>query len=479
MFFLFFFSIIIIIFMTINNNKFINKYILYVYIFFFNFLTILLIFFNYFLNYQNFIKINWSDTLTSNNWGKEMLSLDGISLWFIFLSNLLIIIVLILSWNNIKIFKKEFLILNFILFIMLIGVFSTTDLLWFFILFESVLIPMFIIIGIWGNRKEKIKAAYYFFFYTFTGSIGMLLSIFNLYYIIGTTNYTMLLYIELPVYTQFWVFIGFFLSLAVKIPMIPFHIWLPQAHVEAPTSGSILLAGILLKLGGYGMIRLMFPLLPISSKYFSPFIILISLIGIIYGGLNTIRQNDMKRLIAYSSISHMGLVTLAIFTHSLEGLIGSYLLMLSHGLTSSGLFMAVGILYDRFHVRTIKYFKGLVIIMPIFSIIFFLLIISNTSFPVTFNFISELYCLVSAFKYSFFTGIFTVLSVFLSAIYSFFLLNRILFGSLSMFLKKTIEINLREFSSYFLIIIPTLFLGFNPFFVINSILTSAYYNISF
>ena len=437
----------------------------------------LLIYYSEFYQYQFFFNINWFYQINLG-WSKLNFMIDGISLFFIGLSILLIPICLLVSWEVIQKFNKEFVLFLFLILIILIGVFTTMDILVFYIFFEATLIPMFLLIGIWGSREEKVKAAFYFFFYTLAGSLLMLYTIFKLYIVTGSTNLQVLNYIEIPSNLQFWFFIAFSISLAVKIPMIPVHIWLPQAHVEAPLAGSVLLAGILLKLGGYGFIRFIFPLFPIASEYFSPFMITLSLIAIIYGGFTTCRQSDIKRLIAYSSVSHMGLVTLSIFCHSLEGLFASVLMMLAHGLTSSGLFMSSGILYSRFHTRIIKYFKGLTMVMPILSSITFVLILSNIGFPLTFNFIAEFFSILVAFKYSWIVGLLSSLGVFISSVYALYLFNRVYFGVLSYYILNPRQISNFEFNSFIPLVFFIIILGIYPNYIFNIMLLSTYLNIS-
>ena len=461
----------------INDTKLKNKSLKWSLILLVYFIYILLIFEEK-NQFQFSLDLNWLNNYSNVNWGYIVFSIDGLSMFFICLSIILIPICIIMSWKAIHQFKKEFLIFLFSIVFLLIGVFSVLDILGFYILFEAILIPMFLIIGIWGSREEKVKASFYFFFYTLIGSLLMLLSIFKLYSIFGTTNYQNLILINIPNHLQYWLFLGFFASLAVKIPMIPVHIWLPQAHVEAPVAGSVLLAGILLKLGGYGFLRFSFPLFPIASEYFSPFVILLSLTAIIYGSFTTCRQTDIKRLIAYSSVAHMGLVTLAIFTHSLEGLIASITMMLAHGLVSSGLFMTSAVIYVRHHTRAIKYFRGLTITMPIFSTITLFLILSNISFPLTFNFIAEFFSILAAFKYSYLTGILSCIGVLLATIYAFYFYNRIYFGTLSKHLYLSREMNKFEFQGFLPIIILTLILGIFPNLIFKFILSSSYINIS-
>ena len=429
-------------------------------------------------NFQVFNDYSWLIKPTVLNWGNLLITVDGISLFFITLSILLIPICILMSWNAIDNLKREFLISLFVILTLLIGVFSVMDIIVFYILFEAILIPMFLMIGIWGSREEKVKAAFYFFFYTLIGSLLMLLSIFKIYSLTGTTNYLSLIIIEIPSTLQFWLFLGFFASLSVKIPMIPFHIWLPQAHVEAPVAGSVLLAGILLKLGGYGFIRFGYPLFPVASEHFSPFIIIISLIAIIYASFTTCRQTDIKRLIAYSSVSHMGLVTLSIFCHSKEGLMASIIMMIAHGLVSSGLFMSSAVLYVRHHSRAIRYFRGVVITMPIFSIITLILILANIGFPLTLNFIAEFLSILTAFSFSKVAGVLSCIGALMSTIYALYFYNRIYFGTLSNHLKYSREMLEFEFQAFLPLVFITIFLGLFPNIILEFMISSSFINIS-
>lgn len=432
-------------------------------------------------NYEFQFNIYWnwfSNSSLNLDWGYLIFAIDGISLFFIGLSILLIPICIIMSWRAISFFKKEFLISLFSIVLLLIGVFSILDVLGFYILFEAILIPMFLIIGVWGSREEKVKAAFYFFFYTLIGSLLMLLGIFKIYSIFGTTNYQSLVLLDMPNFIQYWLFLGFFASLAVKIPMIPTHIWLPQAHVEAPVAGSVLLAGILLKLGGYGFIRFAYPLFPSASQYFTPFVVLLSLIALIYGSLTTCRQTDIKRLIAYSSVAHMGLVTLAIFVHSVEGLIASLAMMIAHGLVSSGLFMSSAVIYVRHHSRAIRYFRGLTITMPIFSGLTLVLILANIGFPLTFNFIAEFFSILAAFDYSYLVGVLSCAGALLATVYALYYYNRVYFGTLSSHLNFSREILNFEFQGFLPLILLTLILGIFPNIIFKFLLTSSYVNIS-
>lgn len=425
---------------------------------------------------QNFYWLNYLGV--NSPWGNILFVLDNLSLFFVGLSILLIPICILISWYTIKTLKKEFLMALLLILILLINVFTIMDLLGFYILFETILIPMFLIIGIWGSREEKVKAAYYFFFYTLIGSLLMLISIFKIYTLTGTTNYHNLIHLELPQTIQYWLFLGFFASLAVKVPMFPYHIWLPQAHVEAPIAGSILLAGILLKLGGYGFIRFSLPLFPIASEIFAPVIIVLSIIAVIYGALTTCRQSDIKRLIAYSSVSHMGFVTISIFTHCLEGYIASVIMMVAHGLVSSGLFMSSFNLYTRFHTRIIKYFKGITTCMPLLSSVTFILVLGNISFPGTINFIAEFSSLISATKYSIYITFSLSIGIFIGTLYSFLMFNKIYFGSLSNFTYSVRDLTSLEYQSFMPLTVLIILLGLIPNLIISLLVNTLIFQIS-
>ena len=417
--------------------------------------------------FQQVIELDWINF----NLAPHLLNLsiqfgiDGVSIIFILLTTLLIPVCILASWDSIKIMRREFFISLLSIEILLVGVFTVLDLLGFYILFEGVLIPMFLIIGIWGAREQKITASYYFFFYTLIGSVLMLLSIFYIYYITGTTDYQTLLGLNLDSSIQYILFLGFFASLAVKIPKFPFHIWLPQAHVEAPLAGSILLAGVLIKLGSYGLIRFTLPLFPDACVYFTPLVFTLGTLAIIYASLTTLRQTDLKRIIAYSSVSHMGVVSLAIFTFSLIGLEGSIFLQISHGLVSSALFIVVTILYDRHHTRLVKYYRGVALTMPLFAIIFLFFTLANIAVPLSCNFIGEFLSLLATFNYNAFIGILASSGMVLSACYALFLYNRVCFGSMSLYIKDSPEnkdLSRREFFVLLPLIFFTIFLGIYP-----------------
>lgn len=317
-------------------------------------------------------------------------------------------------------------------------------------------------------------ASYYFFFYTFFGSVFMLLGIFMLYAWTGTTDYQVLCSLKIEKKIQYIIFLSFFLSLAIKIPKVPFHIWLPQAHVEAPVAGSVILAGILLKLGGYGFIRFSWPLLPIAAEYFSPFLLTLGVLAIIYGGLSTCRQIDLKRIIAYSSITHMGLVVIGIFSKNVMGLLGAIYLMLAHGVVSSSLFIIVTFLYERHQTRLIRYYRGMAITMPLFSGALFLLILANIAIPLSCNFIGEFICLFAAFDCSPIIGLCASMGIIISVGYSVYLYNRISFGGPSQYLLYSRDLNRREAYILLLLIIIVYLMGVVPFFLISEIKTSVY-----
>ena len=398
------------------------------------------------------------------------IGIDGISLFFVLLSTFLIILCILVSWESINSYTKEYLISFLLLEFLLIQVFSVLDLFLFYFYFESVLIPMFLIIGIWGSRKRKIKAAYQFFLYTLIGSLLMLIALIAIYYKVGSTDLQVLWNFNFTENQQLFFWIAFFLSFAVKIPMIPFHIWLPEAHAEAPTAGSVILAGVLLKMGGYGFLRFSIPMFPIATIYFTPLMYTLSLIAAIYGSLTTLRQIDLKKIIAYSSIAHMGFVTIGLFTLNTQGLEGSIILMLSHGLISSALFLCVGILYDRHKTRIIKYYGGLAQVMPLFIIFFFFFSFSNIGFPGTSSFIGELLVLLGAFQSNIFLTLFVSLSIILSAGYSIWLLNRVGFGLLKIiYFKNFQDISRREFYILSPLVFLVFWMGLFPSYFLNEI----------
>nr|NP_943685.1 NADH dehydrogenase subunit 4 [Chara vulgaris]AAP92179.1 NADH dehydrogenase subunit 4 [Chara vulgaris]WAK98786.1 NADH dehydrogenase subunit 4 [Chara vulgaris] len=391
------------------------------------------------------------------------IGLDGISLFFVVLTTFLIPICMLVGWSSIQNYKKEYMIAFLVLEAFMIAVFCMLDLLLFYVFFESVLIPMFIIIGVWGSRQRKIRAAYQFFLYTLLGSVFMLLAILLILFQTGTTDLQILLTTEFSERRQILLWIAFFASFAVKVPMVPVHIWLPEAHVEAPTAGSVILAGILLKLGTYGFLRFSIPMFPEATLYFTPFIYTLSVIAIIYTSLTTLRQIDLKKIIAYSSVAHMNFVTIGMFSLNIQGIEGSILLMLSHGLVSSALFLCVGALYDRHKTRLVKYYGGLVSTMPIFSTIFLFFTLANISLPGTSSFIGEFLILVGAFQAAPNVATLAAIGMILGAAYSIWLYNRVVFGNLKpYFIHKFSDLNRREFFMFLPFVIGVVWMGVYP-----------------
>lgn len=391
------------------------------------------------------------------------LGIDGISLLFVLLSTLLVPVCILASWNNIKKSIKEYYIYFLLMDSILICVFTSLDLIIFFIFFESILIPMYLVIGIWGSRTRKIKAGYQFFLYTLIGSVLMLLGIFGLYFEIGSTDYQLISNFCLSDRRQILLWFFFFISFAVKVPMVPFHIWLPEAHVEAPTAGSVILAGILLKMGTYGLLRFSVALFPEGSFFFVPMVYCMSVIAVIYTSLTTLRQIDLKKIIAYSSVAHMGFVTIGIFSLNLQGLEGSLLIMLSHGFISSGLFLCIGILYERHHTRLLKYYAGLAQVLPIFSLNFLFFSMANLGFPGTSSFVGEFTSLVGAFETNTTVAVLAALGMIFGAAYSLWLCNRMLFGIIHIeYISQYHDMSRRELATLLPLIVATFWMGICP-----------------
>ena len=391
------------------------------------------------------------------------IGIDGISLLFVILTSFLTPACLLASWESIQKQTKEFYILFLLLEGFLLCVFSVLDLLLFYIFFESVLIPIFIIVGVWGSSGNRIIAAYQLFLYTVVGGVFGLVAILAIYSQTGTTDFLVLHTVEFSERRQLLLWLAFFLSFAVKVPMVPFHLWLPKAHVEAPTAGSVILAGILLKLGGYGFLRISLPLFPEANCYFTPLVFLLSIVAIVYTSLTCLQQTDLKRVIAYSSVGHMGFVTLGLFTLNQQGIEGAILLMVSHGLISGALFLCIGFLYDRHHTREVGYYGGLVYIMPVYASILFFFIMSNISLPGTASFVGEFIVLVGAYQANTTTAVFATTGVILGCAYSLWLMNRILFGNIKVYpLDMCMDLNRRETYTFIPLIICTIWLGVYP-----------------
>ena len=410
-------------------------------------------------NFQFVDKLMWLPNLNLN----FTVGIDGISVFFIILTTLLIFLCLLTSWNSINFNLKEYLISFLIMEFFLIGVFCILDLLLFYIFFESVLIPMYLIIGVWGSRERKIRAAYFFFLYTLLGSVLMLLAVIYLYYQVGTTDYEILLTTLLTCKEQKLLWLAFFASFATKVPMVPMHIWLPEAHVEAPTAGSVILAGVLLKLGTYGLIRFSFPLFPEASFYFTPLVYAIAVVGVIYTSFTAIRQTDFKRIIAYTSVAHMNLVIVGMFSFNSIGLEGAILQSLSHGFVASALFLIIGVVYERHHTRMVKYYGGLVHVMPIYVFIFLFFTMSNIGLPGTGSFIGEFLILVGSYQLNTTITFFSATGMVLGGCYSLWLFNRIAYGNLkTQYLNSFVDIGKREFLVFLPLLTGTLVMGVYP-----------------
>src|SRR3546814_462603 len=359
------------------------------------------------------------------------MEIDGISMMFVILSTLLTLICVLASWESIKTGVKEYMISFLILETMMVGMFSALDYVLFYVFFEGVLIPMFIIIGVWGSGARRIYAACKFFLYTRVGSLLMLVALLAMYLQAGTTDIPTLRATDFSYSMQFWLWLALFASFAVKIPMWPVHTWLPDAHVEAPTAGSVLLAGVLLKMGGYGFLRFSIPMLPEATATFTPLVYALSVIAIVYTSLVALAQEDMKKLIAYSSIAHMGFVTIGMFTLTTQGLQGSIFQMLSHGIVSGALFLCVGVVYDRLHTREIARYGGLVNNMPKYALVFMLFTLASVGLPGTSGFVGEFLSLLGAFRANTWVGFLATSGLILGATYMPYLYRRVLFGHLS------------------------------------------------
>ena len=394
---------------------------------------------------------------------------DGISILFIILTTFITPICIISVNETIKHKLKEFLIAILIMETFMLGVFCSLDLVVFYLFFEAGLIPMFLIIGIWGGQR-RVYSAFKFFLYTLLGSVLMLIAIISIYWVAGTTDVEKLFEIGIDAKYQNLLWLAFFSSFAVKTPMWPVHTWLPDAHVEAPTAGSVLLAAILLKMAGYGFIRFSLGLFPIASEYFVPLIYTLSLIAIVYTSLVALMQEDMKKLIAYSSVAHMGFVTLGIFTMTEQGIEGSIFQMISHGLVSAALFLCVGVVYERHHTRLISKYGGLVSIMPRYAIVFMVFTLAAIGLPGTSGFVGEFLVLMGTFKKNFLVATIASLGVILGAAYMLWLYKRIIFGEIvNENLKSMLDLKRFEILILFSLVIPIIFFGFYPEPLMNSI----------
>ena len=409
------------------------------------------------------------DRVWIKNFINYKVGIDGISILFILLTTFITPLCIISVNNSIKNRLSEFLIAVLVMESFMIGVFCSLDLVIFYLFFEAGLIPMFLIIGIWGGSR-RVYSAFKFFLYTLLGSVLMLVAIISIYWITGTTDVAELYKIGIDAKYQNLLWLAFFSSFAVKTPMWPVHTWLPDAHVEAPTAGSVLLAAILLKMAGYGFIRFSLGLFPIASEYFTPLIYLLSVIAIIFTSFIALMQEDMKKLIAYSSVAHMGFVTLGIFTIEQQGIEGSIIQMISHGLVAAALFLCVGVVYDRMHSRLINTYGGIVTIIPKYSVLFMIFTLAALGLPGTSGFVGEFLILMAAFKDNFLVAVIASIGVIIGAAYMLWLYKRVIFGKLiNTELKQMVDLNKSELFILSCLAIPTLFFGFYPDPLFNTI----------
>ena len=402
-----------------------------------------------------------------------IIGIDGISLFFIILTTFLIPVCILVGWKSILVYVKEYCIAFLVLESLMICFFSVLDLLLFYVFFESVLIPMFIIIGVWGSRERKIRAAYQFFLYTLFGSVLMLLAILLIYFQTGTTDLQILYTTSFSETREILLWLAFFASFAVKVPMVPVHIWLPEAHVEAPTAGSVILAGIMLKLGTYGFLRLSLPLFPYACIYFTPLIYTMSVVAIIYTSLTTLRQVDLKKIIAYSSVAHMNFITIGLFSLNTQGVEGSVMLMLSHGIVSPALFLLVGVLYDRHKTRLLRYYAGCGRTMPLFAIMFLFFTMANLSLPGTSSFIGEFLVLTGLFQTNSFVAVCATTGTILGAAYALWLCNRVVYGIGKVYyISSFSDLTRREFFMFLPFVVVVLWMGLQPEPFLNSLHSS-------
>jgi NADH-quinone oxidoreductase subunit M len=390
------------------------------------------------------------------------MGVDGISVLFVLLSTLLVPVCILASWEAVQSRVREYMIAFLVLETMMVGMFCALDVVMFYIFFEGVLIPMFLIIGIWGGAR-RVYAAYKLFLYTLLGSLLMLLAMLLLWYEAGTSSIPEIFNLQLDPSVQVWLFLAFLASFAVKVPMWPVHTWLPDAHVEAPTAGSVILAGVLLKMGGYGFLRFSLPLLPQATEWFAPLIFALSVIAVIYTSLVALAQEDMKKLIAYSSVAHMGIVTMGIFTLNHQGLSGAIFQMLSHGIVSGALFLCVGVLYDRVHSREIARYGGVAKIMPSYAMVFMLFTMGSIALPGTAGFPGEFLVIVGAWHANPWVAFGGALGMILGAGYMLYLYRRVVFSRISREdLKALLDLSPREYVTFAPLILLTLWMGIYP-----------------
>ena len=407
--------------------------------------------------FQMVEKHEWFGNIASYHLG-----VDGISMLFVILTTFLMPFCVLASWNAIEKRIKEYMIAFLLLEVVMTGVFVSLDIVLFYVFFEATLIPMFIIIGVWGG-KDRVYASYKFFLYTLLGSVLTMLAIMAMYWQAGTTDMTELLKYGFPAGMQTWLWLACFAAFAVKMPMWPVHTWLPDAHVQAPTAGSVILAGVMLKLGGYGFIRFSLSMFPLASDYFAPFVFTLSILAIIYTSLVAMMQDDIKKLIAYSSVAHMGYVTMGIFAANVQGVQGAIFQMLSHGIVSGALFLCVGVIYDRLHTREISAYGGLVNNMPKYAVAFMVFTMANVGLPGTSGFVGEFLTIMGVFRANTLVALFAATGVILSACYALWLYRRVIFGALEKeSLKSMLDLSTREKIILYPLLALTIFFGVYP-----------------
>lgn len=402
--------------------------------------------------------------------------LDGLSLWMVLLTSFLMPITVLCSWLTQNRHSQSFFALLLVIQSALYGAFTSLDLLGFYVLYETALVPMFLLIGLGGSRARKVKAAYLLVIYTLIGSLAMLPAVLLMFSQVGSTSFEILCHTTWAPARQFVLWWGLFLAFAVKVPLFPLHLWLPEAHVEASTAGSVLLAGVLLKLGTYGLLRFNFSFLPEACLYFGPLVVLFSLMGIVYASLTTLRQVDLKKIVAYSSVAHMNLIVLALFTQGNLGGIAAAFQMLAHGVASPALFLCVGALYDRTHTKALKYLGGAATTMPLFSLFFLIFSLCNMALPLTPNFVGEFLCLCAIFSYNVWALCASCIGVLLSATYCLWAYTRVVHGMPKPYvLSAAADLNRREFWALFPLLVVAICWGLKPQFVLDLLSTTWYF----
>jgi len=409
-------------------------------------------------DFQFVEKVDW---LPEYRIGYHM-GVDGISMLFVILSTFLMPICVLASWDSIQKMVREYMIAFLILETMMVGMFCALDMVLFYVFFEGVLIPMFLIIGIWGGGR-RVYSAFKLFLYTLTGSVLLLVAMLAMYFQVGTTDIPALMDADFSREMQYWLWLGMFASFAVKVPMWPVHTWLPDAHVDAPTAGSVILAGVLLKMGGYGFLRFSVPMLPEASDYFAPLVFTLSIIAIVYTSLVALVQNDMKKLIAYSSVAHMGYVTIGVFAVNQQAVEGAIFQMLSHGVVSGALFLCVGVVYDRLHTREIDRYGGLANNMPKYAFVFMVFMLASVGLPGTSGFVGEFLILTGVFKVNTWVALLAASGVILGATYMLYLYRRVIWGELTKAdLKEMLDLDRRETAIFVPILFVVMWMGIYP-----------------